>query len=52
LKCEVPEMAKSCILEICWQLYIYVYFTVSARSINSQLPFQFHSNYSHSKCFD
>ena len=28
LKSQVPEMAKSCILEVCWQLYLYVYFNV------------------------
>jgi hypothetical protein len=28
LKSQLPEMAKSCILEVCWQLYLYVYFNV------------------------
>jgi hypothetical protein len=28
LKSQVPEMAKFCILEVCWQLYLYVHFNV------------------------
>jgi hypothetical protein len=26
LKCEVPEMAKSCILEVCWQIYLCIFY--------------------------